>query len=147
MIGECWQCAWRMSEIDASTAPAAIRSKPSLATIDQLVFQLLPRGYAWPASALTGWDLQRLNEIKNATRKPITQLLQDAVDLLYEATFEEQAAVAQQQAVTKQRVRRSVSRDGNYATSPRQLSLDFQRDEVAEPLSCDEETTGESQTP
>jgi len=142
MIGECWQCAWQMSEIDASTAPDKTRSKPSLATIDQLVFQLLPRGYAWPASALTGWDLQRLNEIKNATRKPITQLLQDAVDLLYEATAEERAVVAQQQTATKQRVRRSVSRDGNYATSERQLSLDFQRDEVAEPLSCDEEPAG-----
>ncbi|HQX53017.1 MAG TPA: hypothetical protein PLR25_24060 [Planctomycetaceae bacterium] len=135
-----------MSEIDASTAPDETRSKPSLATIDRLVFQLLPRGYAWPASALTGWDLQRLNEIRNATRKPITQLLQDAVDLLYEATAAERAVVAQQQTATKQRVRRSVSRDGNYATSERQLSLDFQRDEVAEPLSCDEETAGESHT-
>lgn len=34
--------------------------KPSLATIDKLVFLVSPVGYQWPASALTGFDMQRL---------------------------------------------------------------------------------------
>ena len=98
-------------------------AKPSLATIDALTFMVMPRGYAWPASALNGSDMQRLNEIKIATRKPVTELLQDAIDLLYEATASKRAAVAEQ-VVTTRRKARNVT---NPAIVKKQTELLVQR--------------------
>lgn len=97
-----------MTENESVSEQAAPPSGASLLMIDTLVFQLLPRGYAWPASALTGFDMQRLNEIKEATRKPVTELLRDAVDLLYEATASERRILAEQKVATRKRVRKVV---------------------------------------
>lgn len=45
-----------------------------------------PIGYQWPASRLSSHDMKRLCIIRHAINKPITRLLQDAVQLLWEAT-------------------------------------------------------------
>ena len=122
-----------MTENESVSEHAAPPSGASLLMIDTLVFQLLPRGYAWPASALTGFDMQRLNEIKEATRKPVTELLRDAVDLLYEATASERAELAQQKSVVRRRVRKTVA--GKSRSSPtkrgdaRSLFADTESDE------------------
>ena len=51
-----------------------------------------PLGYPWPASRLSSHDMKRLCIIRHAINKPITRLLQDAVDLLWEATEAESAS-------------------------------------------------------
>lgn len=48
-----------------------------------------PLGYQWPSSRLSSHDMKRLCIIRHAINKPITRLLQDAVDLLWEATESE----------------------------------------------------------
>jgi len=97
-------------------SPQVAESTPartSLGTIDALTFLIMPRGYAWPISALNGSDMQRLNEIRNATRKPVTELLQDAIALLYQATAKERTAWSMLAAFThivKSRQRRYPNR-------------------------------------
>ena len=40
--------------------------------------------YQWPASHLTADDMFKLHTIRTETKKPINQLLHEAVELLYE---------------------------------------------------------------
>ena len=95
------------SEHPESQAPG-VADQPSLATIDKLVFLVSPVGYQWPASALTGLDMQRLTEIRDATKKPVTELMKEAVDLLYDATEPQRKILAEQRASTRKRVRKVV---------------------------------------
>ena len=83
--------------------------KPSIMDIDRLVFLVMPCGYSWPASALTGGEMKMLNEMKESTRKPVTQLLRDAVHLLYEATNLQSAPVEEQNTVTRHKAHQSVT--------------------------------------
>lgn len=83
--------------------------KPSFMDIEKLVFLVMSCGYSWPASALTGGDMKMLNELKASTRKPVTQLLCEAVHLLYETTNQQQAPVEKQNAVTKQKAHQSMT--------------------------------------
>lgn len=46
----------------------------------------MPVGYSWPASGLIGYDMAKLHELKARTGKPVTQLLREAVELLYDST-------------------------------------------------------------
>ena len=41
-------------------------------------------GYQWPASRLTADDMHKLHLLRMDTKKPITQLIHEAVELLYE---------------------------------------------------------------
>jgi len=41
-------------------------------------------GYQWPASRLTAEDMAKLHEIRVETKKPINQLLHEAVEVFYE---------------------------------------------------------------
>ena len=40
--------------------------------------------YAWPATRLTSDDMERLCILRAETKKPITQILHEAVELMYE---------------------------------------------------------------
>lgn len=60
-----------------------------------------PRGYQWPASRLSSHDMQRLCIIRHAINKPITRLLQDAVDLLWQATEAERRAARERVMATQ----------------------------------------------
>jgi hypothetical protein len=79
--------------------------KPDLTAEERLLYSVLPCGYAWPASRLNGHDMHRLNQIRDATRKPITRLLQEAIEMLYFATEAERAAAARRQAEARERFR------------------------------------------
>lgn len=105
---ECWQCFESMSSEQPKSQAPGETDKPSLATIDKLVFLVSPVGYQWPASALTGFDMQRLTEIRDATKKPITELMKEAIDLLYEQTEPQRKILAEQRASTRKRVRKVV---------------------------------------
>ena len=48
-------------------------------------------GYRWPATRITEVQRQRLCIMSNDTKQPMTQLLSDAVDLLYE-TYQKKAS-------------------------------------------------------
>jgi hypothetical protein len=78
------------------------------------VFSASPRGYPWPASRLTERDMARLFQIRRATRKPITRLLQDAVMLLWDATEAERIAFDERMAAEERmRVMRQEPQAGN----------------------------------
>ena len=51
-----------------------------------------PQGLPWPASKLSAQDLHRLGLIRHAVKKPLTLLLKEAVQLLWDATQEERDA-------------------------------------------------------
>ncbi len=51
-----------------------------------------PQGLPWPASKLSAQDLHRLGVIRHAVKKPLTRLLKEAVQLLWDATQEERDA-------------------------------------------------------
>lgn len=51
-----------------------------------------PQGLPWPASKLSAQDLHRLELIRHAVKKPLTLLLKEAVQLLWDATQEERDA-------------------------------------------------------
>ena len=42
-------------------------------------------GYQWPASRLTADDMHKLHLLRLQTKKPITKLIQEAVQMMYEA--------------------------------------------------------------
>ena len=44
-----------------------------------------PKGYRWPASRLTSAEMMKLSILRNETKQPITKLLREAVDALWEA--------------------------------------------------------------
>ena len=85
--------------------PPEPEKKPDLTAEERMQYSVLPCGYAWPASRLNGHDMHRLSQIRDATRKPITRLLQDAIEMLYFATEEERAAVTRRQAEARERLR------------------------------------------
>ena len=43
-----------------------------------------PKGYRWPASKLTGSDMQKLCEVRAKTGKSITMLVREAVTVLHD---------------------------------------------------------------
>jgi len=48
------------------------------------------KGYPWPASRLTGGDMEMLCELREQTGEPLTQLLHEAVSAYYQLlTLEE----------------------------------------------------------
>ena len=54
-----------------------------------------PKGYRWPASQLTTEDMEKLTQLRAATRRPITALIHEAVSVLYELTRSDMAKVEQ----------------------------------------------------
>ena len=44
--------------------------------------------YPWPATRLTSDDMERLCILRAETKKPITQLIHEAVELMYETLRE-----------------------------------------------------------
>ena len=58
--------------------------KPTLNEIDKLTRLVMPVGYPWPASGLIGYDMAKLQDLKKRTGKPVSQLVHEAVQLLYE---------------------------------------------------------------
>jgi hypothetical protein len=44
-----------------------------------------PMGYQWPASRLTSAEMMKLTILRNETKMPITMLLREAVDALWNA--------------------------------------------------------------
>jgi hypothetical protein len=65
-----------------------------------------PIGYQWPSSRLSSHDMKRLCIIRHAINKPITRLLQDAVDLLWNAT-EVERKLAQERVLAAQQAFRA----------------------------------------
>ena len=61
--------------------------------LNELNYSDEPGGLPWPASKLSFRDLHRLGLIRYATKKPLTLLLKEAVQLLWDATQEERDAV------------------------------------------------------
>lgn len=57
-----------------------------------LIYSDEPQGLPWPASKLSAQDLHRLGLISHAVKKPLTLLLKEAVQLLWDATQEERDA-------------------------------------------------------
>ena len=66
--------------------------KPTRREISALTRLLLPVGYQWPASGLIGYDMAKLQELKKRTGKPVSQLLHEAVHLLYDTMTEDVSA-------------------------------------------------------
>ena len=60
--------------------------------LNELNYSDEPGGLPWPASKLSFRDLHRLGLIRYATKKPLTLLLKEAVQLLWDATQEERDA-------------------------------------------------------
>jgi hypothetical protein len=58
--------------------------KPTLNEIDKLTRLVMPVGYPWPASGLIGYDMAKLQELKKRTGKAVSQLVHEAVQLLYD---------------------------------------------------------------
>jgi len=85
---------WSSMEQPDDSLPASELSKPDFFQVEKLTVLLMPAGYSWPASGLIGYDVARLHSLKQRTKKPITQLVRDAVNLLFELTPDETAATA-----------------------------------------------------
>jgi len=49
-------------------------------------------GYRWPATRITAEDMRRLHLLSLETKKPITQLIHEAVELMYEL-FQEASSI------------------------------------------------------
>lgn len=49
----------------------------------------MPVGHPWPASGLIGYDMVKLQELKKRTGKPVSQLVHEAVQLLYDTMMAE----------------------------------------------------------
>ena len=47
--------------------------------------------YQWPSTRLTSEDMRRLHLLRMETKKPITQLIHEAVELMYEMLHEKKA--------------------------------------------------------
>jgi hypothetical protein len=96
-----------------------------------------PLGYQWPSSRLSSHDMKRLCIIRHAINKPITRLLQDAVDLLWEATEAERKA-AQERVIAAQAEFRA-----KYEARLRgeALAIESQASKVAENSSASPKTT------
>lgn len=77
---------WRRMERENDSLSADNSQPASIFEIDRLTHLLMPAGYSWPASGLIGYDMARLQALKQRTKKPITQLVRDAVNLLFELT-------------------------------------------------------------
>ena len=72
-----------MTEQNSSPTGSEFR-KPTLSEIDKLTRLVMPIGYPWPASGLIGYDMAKLQELKKRTGKPVSQLVHEAVQLLYD---------------------------------------------------------------
>lgn len=87
-------------------------NEPTSSTDPLSRFSDEPLGERWPLSRFSGRDFARLRVIANATRRPITVLLKDALDLLWQATAADRLAYEERRVAFLRE--RGVSCDNGY---------------------------------
>lgn len=67
-----WQCALRSNHISLTNEPNSQRQ-------DDELHEQIPSGYRWPGNRLSYLDMRRLIYVSNKTKRPINQIIKEAV--------------------------------------------------------------------